>query len=147
MRKGLAVTLLILGGIAVYFWISIAVFWMLLYLGQFAIAAAIILTVGATFGISGLRGVYADRCRLSARKFLLCTYVSSAAASALFFLIAVCMVRFYAEFGWAFGIIWMIVSGAAVVLGAAMLAISAKLRAKKEYRIVNANNFKSNTER
>ena len=147
MRKEFAVTLLILGGITVFFGISVAAFLMFLSLGRFGIAAAIALTTGAAFGISRLRKMFADHFGLSAPKFFLCAYILSAAASALFFLIAVCAAHFYDEYGFAFGLIWMIVSGASAVLGAAMLAISAKLRTKKKYRIVNANNFKSNTER
>lgn len=143
MKKALAIILLIIGANAVFFGLSIAVFQMLLYLGRFTIAAGIILTVGATFGICGLRGVYANRFGLSARKFLLCTYASSAAASALFFLIAVCAARFYAEFGWIFGIVWMIVSAAALVLGTLILAISSKLHAKKEKQIQNTNYYQT----
>lgn len=133
MKKARAIILTIIGVNAVFFGISIAVYQMLLYLdlNRFVFVAAIILTVGATFGISRLRGVFADHYGIASLKFFLCAYVSSAAASALFFLIAVCVARFNAEYGFVFGIIWMLVSGAAVVLGAAMLAISAKLRAKR----------------
>ena len=131
MKKGLAITLLILGGIAVYLAISVATFWAMIYLGPPALAAAVIVTAGATFGISVLRGVFAKRFELSSKKFLLCAYVPSAIASALFFLIGVCIVRLFAEYGFAFAVIWMLVSAAAIVLGTVILAVSAAIRAKK----------------
>ena len=131
MKKGLTISLLILGGIAVYLGISAATFWAMIYLGPPAITAAVIVTAGATFGISGLRRIFAKHCGLSAWRFLLCAYVPSAIASALFFLIGVCIVRLYAEYGFAFAVLWMLVSAAGVVLGAVILAVSAAIRSKK----------------
>ena len=70
MGKRIAITMLIIGGILLFFGISAAVY-LLLVFGWFGIIPGLALTFGAAFGVGRLRGMFEDRCGISSQKFFL----------------------------------------------------------------------------
>ena len=131
--------MLIIGGILLFFGISAAVYWLLVF-GWFGIIPGLALTFGAAFGVGRLRGVFEDRCGISSQKFFLCAYMPSVAAAVIYFVIVICLINDghmtaiqSSLNSTVFGFVWMITAAAAVISGTAIPAISAKLREKKAH--------------
>lgn len=138
MRKKLTVALLILGGTAAIFGLSVANLMLFFGLMQIGILIAIIVTGGAVFGIDRLRVLFANKYGFSAPKFFLCAYAPSVAASAVYFAVVCALDKagyfkgFMAGLGETLmGLVWLITSAAAVVLGFIMHVISSNICAKK----------------
>lgn len=138
MKKGVAVGLLVVGSVAVIGGISLANLCLFFGLYGGGLVLAILVTSGAVFGITRLRGAFERRYGISAPKFALLAFVPSVAVSGIFYIVILILDKagyfrgFLAGLGeFIYGLVWLITSAAAVVLGAAMLAISAKLRAKR----------------
>ena len=136
MGKRIAITMLIIGGILLFFGISAAVYWLLVF-GWFEIIPGLALTFGAAFGVGRLRGVFEDHFWLSKEKFIVYACVSPVAAAVMNFVIAMCLdngnnfARFSAALGRdIFAFIWLITAAAAVILGSLILKISENRRSK-----------------
>lgn len=135
MKKGVAVGLLVVGSALVIAGISVAnlILFFAIYGG--GLLLAMLVTAGTVFGISGLRGVFERHYGISAPKFALFAFVPSLAVSGIFYIVILILDKagyfrgFLAGLGeFIYGLVWLITSGAAVVLGAVMLAVTSKAR-------------------
>lgn len=131
MRKSVAIGLLILGSVAGICGISVLNLYLALGLIGVGILPAVIVTAGAAFGISRLRGVFERKYGIGFRKFFLFAYVPSAAASGIFYIVILCLDKagyfkgFFAGMGeFLYGLAWLLTAVVAAVMGAIMLAVS-----------------------
>lgn len=130
MKKPLAIVLLILGGFAGIFGLSLVnliLFGNLLSLGNLV---GLILTASAAFGIDGLRVLFARKYGLSAPKFFLCAYVPSVTATLVYFTVVLYLdsvgyfTGFFAGLGeFIMGLAWLATSAVAIIFGFIIFAI------------------------
>lgn len=130
MKKPLAIFLLIIGGAAAIALISAAN--LMLFFGLYGggLLLAILVTAGAVFGMTRLRGVFERHYGISAPRFGLLAFVPSVAVSGIFFIVILILDNagyfkgFLAGLGESlFGLTWLITTAAAAVMGAVMLAV------------------------
>lgn len=138
MRKKLTVALLILGGAAAIFGLSVANLMLFFGLMQIGVLIAIVVTGGAVFGFDRLRMLFANKYGFSAPKFFLCAYAPSVAVSAVYYAVVCALDKagyykgFMAGLGETLvGLSWLITSAAAVVMAAICFAVSTAIARKR----------------
>lgn len=138
MKKRPAVVLLVLGGAAAIFGLSVVDLMLTLILMHGGVALAIIVTGGAVFGIDRLRVLFAGKYGFSAPKFFLCAYAPSVAASAVYYAVVCALdeAGYYKGFMAGLGeylmaLAWIITSAAAVVLAAICFAVTTAIARKR----------------
>lgn len=140
MKKGVAIGLLVIGSLAAIGGISVANLILFFVIYGPGLASAILVTAGAVFGITRLRGVFERHYGMSYPRFGLLVFVPSLAASLIAYIVFQILDKagyfkgFFAGLGeYLFTLTWLITSAAAAVIGAVMLVIScARKRAKAE---------------
>lgn len=131
MKKGVAIGLLVIGSLAAIGGISVANLILFFVIYGPGLALAILVTAGAVFGITRLRGVFERHYGMSYPRFGLLAFVPSIAVSGIFFIVMLILdgAGYFSGFFeglleslYAFG--WLLTSGAAAFIGAIMLAVS-----------------------
>ncbi len=124
MKKALALVALFIGSAAVIFGLSILNLWAVLVLSVFGVLLGILAVVGLGFGLGALQGVFEREMELSWKRFILLTYVPSAAVSAVYFIVVLILdwagyfKGFFAGLGeFLTGLAWLITSVAALIAG------------------------------
>lgn len=137
MNKPVAITLLILGGIAAVFGMAlldVVLFFTLMWSGLLIGIAAV---MGMAFGADRLRILFKRKYGMNAAKFCLCVYVPSIAASGVCFITVILLDKagyftgFFAGLGeFIFSLSYILTASAFAAAGAIWLAVSACVRRK-----------------
>lgn len=140
MKKPSAVFLLIIGGAAAIALISTANLMLFARLAGVELILEVLLTAGAVFGMTRLRGVFEKHYGIFATRFGLLAFVPSAAAAGIFFIICSILNNAGNSDGSfsifkGYPLLWQMTSAAAVVMGYFMLVLSIKDEKRSSERL------------